>query len=295
MNDHQPIYTLLLAVENHLTRETLIDLLASKYKLVSGEDKKALDQEFDLCIVDGEILLRLEQKILTRKSEDAPFLPFLLIVSRDVLPKLANHIKYTVDEILLLPINDLILQPRVETLLNTRQLVKEVQGLADFDELTGVLTRRRFLRLSQRKLLRSRRFERPLATMILDIDVFKKVNDTYGHAVGDQVLRKVAQRSQKSIREIDLFGRIGGEEFALVLSELDREEAKTVAERLRMAIARHPFHTETGNPSITISLGVANLNQDESLEAILKRADVALYLAKRSGRNRVIMFEDTDE
>lgn len=295
MNAQQLVYTLLLLVENHFTQETLITMLSPNFKLVSGKDGKALDQVFDLCIVDGKILTSLEQQILTRKNDDTPFLPFLLITSRDDLPKLANHIKYTVDEILLQPINDLILQPRVETLLNTRRLVKEIQLLADFDELTGALTRRHFFKMSEREFLRGRRFGRPLSIVMLDIDFFKTVNDTYGHAVGDQVLREVVQRCQKNIREIDIFGRYGGEEFALVLPEMDREEAQDIAERLRTAIARCPFQTKAGNLEITISLGLADLNQDESIDAILKRADEALYFAKRSGRNQVKICKAIDE
>ncbi|MBC8509175.1 MAG: mechanosensitive ion channel [Chloroflexi bacterium] len=121
--------------------ERLAGLLAPKYTDINGSGAESLVQPFDLCIVDGEILSNFEQQILARKDEDAPFLPFLLVTERGNLPKIADHIKYTVDEILLTPINDLILQSRVETLLNTRKLVQEVQRLADFDELTGVLTR----------------------------------------------------------------------------------------------------------------------------------------------------------
>ena len=289
MNDilpSQPI--VLLQIANDACRIILEPLLSHKYKVIKGFEADALFQPFDLCIIDTNMLTNLELNILARKKEDTPFLPFLLVAGRDELPALASYIKYTVDEILLTPIDDLILQPRVETLLRTRKLVQEVQLLADFDELTGVLARRRFLRIAQRELFRDRRFDRPMSAVMLDIDHFKKVNDRHGHAVGDQVLRAVAQRCQKIIREIDIFGRYGGEEFSLVLPELDIKQAQDVAERLCLEIAQQPFEIDDGKLDITISLGITQLTpSDVDIESLLMRADEAMYSAKRAGRNQV--------
>ena len=156
-----PAAPLILVLVADLTyRQQLQALLTPKYAPTLGADASALNHPFDLCILDGPRLTALEDRILVRKSEDPPFLPFLLVTSREELPALAGHIQFTVDEILLTPIEDLILKPRVETLLNTRRLVKEVQLLADFDELTGALTRRRFFRMAQREFARARRFQR---------------------------------------------------------------------------------------------------------------------------------------
>jgi diguanylate cyclase (GGDEF)-like protein len=280
--------TLLLLLSDRECRGKLTSFLSDQYRTISGEDADALAQPFDLCIVDAGTLSRLEQQILIRKEKDAPFLPFLLVTTRADLQKLATHIKYTVDEILLKPVDNLILQPRVETLLNTRQLVQEIQLLADFDELTKALTRHRFFKQARRELVRSQRFGRPLSVVMLDIDFFKNVNDSHGHVVGDQVLQEVARRCLENIREIDIFGRYGGEEFALILPESDLTEAQDVAERLRLAIAKSPFCTNRGDLSITISLGVVSLTPEATdIEFILDRADQALYIAKRSGRNQV--------
>jgi two-component system cell cycle response regulator len=132
---------------------------------------------------------------------------------------------------------------------------------------------------------------KPLAVLVLDIDYFKSINDSYGHDCGDDVLREFAVRVRKSIRGIDLACRIGGEEFVVVMPETDMAVAATVAERLRRKIAAEPFPIEQGrrNIDVTISIGIASLESPQDNAAqLLKRADQALYRAKRDGRNRVV-------
>src|SRR5690242_3576088 len=127
--------------------------------------------------------------------------------------------------------------------------------------------------------------------MILDIDFFKSINDTYGHDSGDDVLREFAIRVRKSIRGIDLACRYGGEEFVIVMPETDMAVAATVAERLRRRVATEPFPIEQGARAIevTISIGLASLDgEDDTAQTMLRRADQALYRAKRDGRNRVV-------
>ena len=132
---------------------------------------------------------------------------------------------------------------------------------------------------------------KPLTALVLDIDYFKSVNDTYGHDAGDDVLREFATRIRKSIRGIDLACRLGGEEFVIVMPETDMAVATIVAERLRRRIASEPFAIAQGPKRIevTISIGLATLDTvDDNAATILKRADQALYRAKRDGRNRVV-------
>jgi two-component system cell cycle response regulator len=132
---------------------------------------------------------------------------------------------------------------------------------------------------------------KPLTALVLDIDFFKSINDTYGHDAGDDVLREFATRIRKSIRGIDLACRFGGEEFVIVMPETDMGVATIVAERLRRRIASEPFAIQQGASSIevTISIGLAALDAgDVNAGNILKRADQALYRAKRDGRNRVV-------
>ena len=132
---------------------------------------------------------------------------------------------------------------------------------------------------------------------MLDVDRFKRVNDEHGHAVGDQVLRELAQRCKRRIRDVDILGRYGGEEFAMVLPDTDRDSAAdTVARRLLESLGDEPIATRHGPLSVTVSLGVATAGDEtQDLAALLDRADGAMYKAKAAGRNRVAVAEDEAE
>lgn len=163
----------------------------------------------------------------------------------------------------------------------------ELQRLATTDELTGAATRRHFLDLAGQELRRARRFSHPLSVLVFDIDHFKGVNDRFGHSAGDTVLRAVSDGVRRILRDVDTFGRIGGEEFAVVLPETAREPAGLAAERLRRAIGGTAHGVKDLGP-VTVSIGVAELVEtDGGLEDLMDRADHALYRAKRLGRNRV--------
>jgi len=167
-------------------------------------------------------------------------------------------------------------------------LVSEMQRLAVTDELTQVLNRRGFFLLAHREMGRARRHHEMLAAIMLDIDHFKHINDHYGHATGDHVLRTVAQRCRDTLREVDVFGRYGGEEFAILLPMTPRRGAQVIAERLRARMATAPVETAQGPIAVTVSLGVAVLDGDmPDLAALLQRADAAVYAAKHAGRNQV--------
>jgi two-component system cell cycle response regulator len=132
---------------------------------------------------------------------------------------------------------------------------------------------------------------------MFDIDHFKTVNDTYGHGVGDEVLREVANRTNRNLRNFDLVARYGGEEFIVVMPDTDRDAAYQVAERLRRRVGEETFSVsdQVGEITVTISIGVAVVDgMGDTAEAILKRADDALYMAKRSGRNRTVAWGVTE-
>lgn len=173
--------------------------------------------------------------------------------------------------------------------IDNARLFADARRHATIDELTGVWNRRSFFENAGREFQRSQRTLRPLAMLMFDVDHFKLVNDTYGHAAGDQVLRGLAERCRSQLRVIDIIGRYGGEEFAVALPETDIEAAEHIAERLRATVANTSFATDQGSISLTISVGVAVCHPDDqtTLDAIIDRADRALYLAKRSGRNCV--------
>lgn len=165
---------------------------------------------------------------------------------------------------------------------------EELLRLATTDALTGLLNRRIFLQRLEDEFERSRRYGMPLSLLMLDCDHFKLVNDGYGHAVGDQALQNLALWGQESLRSCDIFARMGGEEFAILLPETGLNQAVEVAERLRQTVAEHPLQTFAGNLVLTVSIGVSQVEAgDLTVEAILVRADQALYAAKHGGRNRV--------
>lgn len=176
--------------------------------------------------------------------------------------------------------------------LENARLFQAVQTLATVDELTGILNRRRLFELGNVEFEKARRHAIPLAAIMLDIDHFKKVNDTYGHSVGDQVMRELTRRCQEEIRKSDVFGRYGGEEFTILLPHTDQESALSLAQRLQTKISRTPFPTDYGEIPITISLGITTLTNDvPDLASLIDRADTALLIAKNSGRNRIEIYQ----
>lgn len=171
-----------------------------------------------------------------------------------------------------------------------RQAHRQMRKLIDIDALTGAASRRNFVRQLENELSRAQRHPSDLCLLMLDIDHFKRINDTYGHPVGDEVLREFVVLCRSALRSHDLLGRLGGEEFAVMLPHTDLEGARCVAEKLRLAIAHARIHTAKGEISLTVSIGVAiHQPNDEDGSRLVMRADNALYAAKQGGRNRVCL------
>lgn len=173
--------------------------------------------------------------------------------------------------------------------IRNSQLHMEMQRLAITDSLTGLYNRRGLYELGRREIERARRFGRPLTAIMYDIDLFKNVNDSFGHETGDQVLRILSERISRNIREVDILGRYGGDEFVILLSETDMFTAVNLAERLRLCVADTPFVIEGGSAiNLTISLGIAKASVGaQDLTSLIHSADTALYVAKQAGRNSV--------
>ncbi len=188
------------------------------------------------------------------------------------------------------------LHKRHEELKNALALVEE---LAAHDDLTGLYNRRFVMGSLAREQQRFARHGTPFAVILLDLDRFKAVNDTYGHPAGDELLKAFVQRIINEVRDIDLvgagrdlteadtIGRFGGEEFIVILPDTGLAGARLVADRIRECAASKPFQTGVGEINITVSVGVAQYRSDESIRSILERVDKALYAAKHAGRNRV--------
>lgn len=169
----------------------------------------------------------------------------------------------------------------------------ELRLIAQVDHLTGALTRRGFVDQAQREMERTLRYGPASSLVMIDVDHFKRVNDTHGHAIGDHVLRQFASIAETTLRPCDLFGRLGGEEFALLMPETTGAAALVVAERLRKNIAEHPMAIPGGGAiHVTASFGVAELSASfATFTAWLERADTMLYAAKSGGRNRAQLAE----
>jgi diguanylate cyclase (GGDEF)-like protein/PAS domain S-box-containing protein len=166
----------------------------------------------------------------------------------------------------------------------------ELKRQAQSDYLTGLANRRHFIELSEKEIARTIRYGRPMSLLMLDIDHFKEINDTFGHQAGDIALQMFAACCQEALREIDIIGRFGGEEFAVILPETDGDDACEVAERLCQFIASQTITIEKGaSVRLTVSVGLTTLADDgkADLDTLLRQADGALYTAKCSGRNRV--------
>ncbi|MEI6388160.1 MAG: diguanylate cyclase [Spirochaetota bacterium] len=191
-----------------------------------------------------------------------------------------------------------IVRARTRTHVTLKRQADALRLLSNTDALTGMSNRRHFFEHAELELNRMRRNERALAILMLDIDRFKMINDSYGHAKGDLVLQTLAWVAQRELRQMDIIGRIGGEEFAVLLPETQQPGALLVAERLRMGIERSSVEFATLNPDIpplpdfTVSIGLTVATKaDPDFAACLARADEALYRAKAEGRNRICIAE----
>ncbi len=185
---------------------------------------------------------------------------------------------------------------QIEMIVDLARLVVEaleLRQIASVDSLTGVMTRRAFLDAGRRDVARALRYGRDLSCLMIDVDHFKAVNDTHGHAVGDIVLQSVAATCRLNLRAGDYLGRVGGEEFAAILPETGGGEALEVAERLRKAIAAEPTCAPAGAIRVTASVGAATLARPDDFEVLMANADAALYEAKDGGRDRTVSHRAT--
>jgi len=186
---------------------------------------------------------------------------------------------YAGEECVLVVVRDITERKRMEA---------ELRRLAATDDLTGLCNRRKFLELGEREVGRAARYDSPLSFILFDLDHFKRINDTYGHLAGDQVLQAVAAECQDQVRESDVLARLGGEEFGVLAVETSLAQAIAVAERLRNGIRGLVVSTQSADIPIASSFGVAQLRDaEEDIEILIGRADAALYRAKENGRDRV--------
>jgi diguanylate cyclase (GGDEF)-like protein/PAS domain S-box-containing protein len=186
---------------------------------------------------------------------------------------------------------DTALVTAVRDITAHKQMEAYLKDIANSDALTGVGNRRYFLEVGKKEYSRSKRYAQPLSLVMMDIDKFKNINDTYGHDIGDIALKALAKICVDTLRISDLFARLGGEEFAAILPNTGIEGAVQLAERLRICVAAMATPSPKGDIRFTISLGVTQMQDDaeEDIEIMLNRSDKGLYQAKEGGRNRVVV------
>lgn len=296
---------LLVVDDRPSSYERIVKFLASEHSVSVATDPhdavfRAADEEFDTIVISMALSdfdpLRLCSQL--RSLERTRTLPIILIADSDQDAGVIRALDLGVNDYIRRPIERNELLARVRTQIRRkrynetlRQSVQATIEMAVTDSLTG-LHNRRYLDSHVGGMFREAQDTgKPLSVVICDIDLFKSVNDKYGHDAGDQVIREFATRLQKTVRNIDLACRYGGEEFVVVMPDTDIVLASTVAERIRMEVWSHPFFVNDGASqlSITVSSGIACIEgEEDTTEKMLKRADVALYNAKRAGRNRVM-------
>ncbi|MGE0047009.1 MAG: PleD family two-component system response regulator, partial [Hyphomonadaceae bacterium] len=233
-----------------------------------------------------------------RSGHPTRHLPVLAIADPDDAPRTLRALELGAHDIINRPIDEEELVARVRTLVKRKRYMDALRAtldqgleLAVTDQLTGLFNRRFLTTQLEPLVLRAACGGDPVSVMIADIDHFKKINDTYGHDVGDEVLREFAARMATNVRPSDFACRMGGEEFAVVMPNTTGDVGCLAAERLRRHVAGAPFIVANGTErlDITVSIGVAATEgRDETAETLIKRADEGLYQAKRSGRNRVV-------
>jgi two-component system cell cycle response regulator len=234
-----------------------------------------------------------------RAGDGTRQLPILLLSGGEDMARIARGLDLGANDYLLRPIDGNELMARTRTQLRQKRHYDRMRKnyehsfvMALIDPLTGAFNRRYLDAHLPRLLARTYISLKPLSVLMADIDFFKKINDTHGHGAGDAILREVVARIIKGVRPSDIVVRMGGEEFAIILPETDLNAALIAAERVRSQVAESPITTEASGPpvAVTVSIGATSLHegQKENAEALLRRADVALYKAKGSGRNKVV-------
>lgn len=238
----------------------------------------------------------LDLLVQLRRQPKTADLPVILVSALDETNDIVRGLQLGANDYVTKPVNMPVLLARIEThlkgvsmLMKLRAQGEMLEQLAAFDGLTGVYNRRSLQDALEGEIGRSRRYGRPISVMMLDLDLFKDINDGYGHIFGDEILKQFSARAAESLRDSDLLCRFGGEEFTVILPETDQPGAAQVAERVRYTTAAEPFLVQGVSVDLTVSIGLATWKnaQEGTADQLLECADKALYEAKKNGRNRV--------
>lgn len=309
MKMFQPQNFLIIAVDDNSVNRLLIDKILNNagYNARVVENSEQVWEEIekkspDLILMDlmmpniNGLELCSQIKFNPHLSE----IPIIFLTASDEKEHILQAFNAGAVDYVVKPFNHQELLARIKTHLELkytrdelRKALIEVEKLATTDHLTGISNRRHFLSLAEREFRICVRKKRIFSILIIDIDFFKKINDNYGHFVGDEAIKSVAKTMEKSLRQEDLLARWGGEEFLIFLSETNGNEAIIIAERIRIKITDLCLEINDQIIKITVSIGVTSYTfNDHNLDDILKRADQGLYEAKNTGRNKVVFQSD---
>jgi two-component system cell cycle response regulator len=311
VGDVQDSGHIVVADDDRVTREYLTGLLEGHGFRVTTARSGA--QALESC-AGGEVTLVLLDvmmpgmtglevcRILKAGAEQRrQHLPIVLLTAKSDGESRVEGLRLGADDYVCKPFDERELLARVSNLVKVKQLHDEVmeardqlERLAIRDELTGLYNHRYVQQRLDDEFKRSMRYKEPLACAMIDIDHFKRINDRFGHPVGDRVLARVAKRLEDATREVDVVARYGGEEFVLVLPSTHLSGALVVADRIRRTVGEESFEVDRIPVSVSVSIGVAVYPSRgvEAREALLEGADKALYTAKEGGRDRVAVFQD---
>jgi len=298
----------LIADDDAVSREYVAGLLREHGMRVETVDEgqkavaKARDQDLDLVLLDIIMpgLDGLDCCRLIKSVRQDSFLPVILLTARNDTESRVSGLRIGADDYVCKPFDERELLARVSNMLRIKRMHDQISEarsrlaqLAIRDELTGVFNYRYLHERMNEEFKRAERYREPLACIMVDIDHFKRVNDRFGHDAGDSVLREVAHRLRKAVREIDVVTRYGGEEFLLVLPSTNFAGALAVADRVWRSIGSEPFAMSKHQERVTGSLGVAVFPSRDikSKDELLKAADRALYQAKQEGRDRICVYQ----
>lgn len=304
MNDTKP--RILVVDDEKFNRTVLVDLLKKDYTAVLAKDgaqavKKAHSAHPPDLILMDVMMPGMDGYTTCRRLKESPLtrdIPLIFVTARQDAEDERKGLDAGAIDYIAKPFSPAIVLARVRNHLaleNARKRLaeahamlalknKELETMAMIDALTGLNNRFTLDETMARELHKAERYQRPLSLALLDVDHFKQVNDNHGHHIGDQVLKKLAGLLRENVRESDVPGRWGGEEFLIICPETDREGVRVLADNLRKRIETQPFPV-VGR--ITASLGVTTYAEADTAESLLQRADKGLYQAKAQGRNRV--------
>ncbi len=264
---------------------------------------KAIEHSPDLILLDMMMPGISGIETLTRLQQDSTLkdIPVIMVSANDADDFIIEALDIGALDYVAKPFIYPVLAARMRTALRLRENQRELQELnkrlsklASLDPLTEAYNRRHFLELGNTEFAKAQRFHRPLSVIMLDVDKFKAINDTYGHPTGDAALKQLTQLCQNAGRSSEIVGRFGGEEFVLCCPDTDQAGAMALAERLRASIEDSTLNFDGSTLNYTASMGVTSIQvDDKSLNDMLRRADQLLYYSKENGRNRCTTDSDT--